>query len=59
MVFEGGTLGSMQKIQGNPYLNSMTALFDTNYTAYQVETFQMKYTQWDDATHHPVWKSLD
>jgi len=29
MVFEGRILGGAQKIQGNPYLNSMTVLDDS------------------------------
>jgi len=28
MVFEGSILGGTRKILGNPYLNSMTVLFD-------------------------------
>jgi len=28
MVFGGGILGGARKIWGNPYLNSMTVLFD-------------------------------
>jgi len=28
MVFGGGILGGVHKIWGNPYLNSMTVLFD-------------------------------
>jgi len=28
MVFEGRILGGMRNIQGNPYLNNMTVLFD-------------------------------
>jgi len=28
MVFRGGILGGARKIWGNPYLNSMTVLFD-------------------------------
>jgi len=28
MVFEGCILGDARKIQGNPYLNSTTILFD-------------------------------
>jgi len=29
VVFEGGFLGSARNFWGNPYLNSMTVLFDT------------------------------
>jgi len=32
MVFGGGILGGVRKIWGNPYLNSMTVLFDYNAT---------------------------
>ena len=31
MVFRGGILGSARKIWSNPYLNSMTVLFDIYY----------------------------
>ena len=29
MVFEGGILGGVRKIWGNPYLNNTTVLFDS------------------------------
>jgi len=32
VVFEGGFLGGARNFWGNPYLNSMTVLFDNHLT---------------------------
>jgi len=41
VVFKGGILGSARQFWGNPYLNSMTILFDYDHITLEIHTVQV------------------